>query len=143
MARKQSRLGKSLRHAWNAFVADREATSFAKENGYSRYYGSGGYNPSSTRLRHASDKTILTAIYTRMAVDAAGVDFRHIRRDEDGQYKEDMKSFLNDCLSVETNIDQSPFAFFVDVYLSLFDNGCIGIVPTDTTLNPLVSGGWD
>jgi hypothetical protein len=143
MARKQSRLGKSLRHAWNAFVADREATSFAKENGYSRYYGGGGYNPSSTRLRHASDKTILTAIYTRMAVDAAGVDFRHVRRDDDGQYKEDMKSYLNDCLSVEANIDQSPFAFFVDVYLSMFDNGCIGIVPTDTTLNPLVSGGWD
>lgn len=139
----RSRLGKQLRHAWNAFVADREAASIANEGQYSRYYGRSASNGTSTRLRHASDKTILTAIYTRMAIDAAGVDFRHVRLDDDDQYKEDIKSNFNDCLTVEANIDQSALAFFLDIYLSLFDNGCIALVPTDTTINPDVSGGWD
>ena len=76
MARPRSRLGKQLRHAWNAFVADQEAASIATDGNFSRYFGRSGNNPSSVRLRHASDKTILTAIYTRMAVDAASVDFR-------------------------------------------------------------------
>lgn len=143
MAKPGSRLGKQLRHAWNAFVADREATSIASAGNYSRYYGSGSYNPSGTRLRHANDKNILTSIYTRMAIDAASVDFRHVRLDEDGQYKEDIKSNFNDCLTVEANIDQAAFAFFLDLFLSLFDNGCLAIVPTDTTINPDISGGWD
>lgn len=140
-----ARLGTQLRHAWNAFVNDRQQESVAQENQYNRYFGRGvgNYNPSSIRLRHASDKTILTAIYTRMAVDAAGVDFHHVRLDEDGQYKEDIPSYLNDCLQIEANIDQAAAAFFLDVYLSLFDNGCIALVPVDTTLNPSVGGGWD
>jgi hypothetical protein len=140
----RSRFGKQLRHAWNAFVADREATSIANQNQYSRFYGNAsGRNPSSVRLKNASDKTILTAIYTRMAVDAASVDFRHVRLDEEGQYKSDIKSNLNDCLSVEANLDQASIAFFLDVYLSVFDNGYLAIVPTDTTLNPSMGGGWD
>lgn len=134
--------GKQLRHAWNAFVADREAGAIASANQYSRYYGQTSTN-GVTRLRHASDKTILTAIYTRMAVDAAGVDFRHVRLDNDGQYKEDLKSYLNDCLTVEANLDQAAAAFFLDVYMSMFDNGYLAIVPTDTTINPDLSGGWD
>lgn len=139
-----ARFGTQLRHAWNAFVADRELQSNANDGGYSPYYGSGrGYNSSTVRLRHASDKTILTALYTRMAVDASGVDFRHVRLDKDGQYVEDIKSNLNECLSVEANIDQASIAFFLDVYLSLFDNGCIALCPTDTTLNPQMTGGWD
>lgn len=139
-----SRFGKSLRHAWNAFVADREAQSFASANQYSPYYGrTSGYGTGGHRMRYANDKTILTAIYNRMAVDASGVDFRHVRLDDEGQYKEEMTSFLNDCLSVEANLDQASLTFFLDVYLSLMDNGCIAIVPTDTTINPNVSGGWD
>lgn len=143
MARPRSRLGKQLRHAWNAFVSDREEAAIATDNNYSRYFGRSGQNPASVRLRHASDKTILTAIYTRMAIDAAGVDFRHIRKDDNDQYKEEIDSNFNECLKVEANIDQSSLAFFLDVYLSMFDNGYIAIVPTDTTINPSVSGGWD
>lgn len=139
-----ARFGTQLRHAWNAFVADRELQSRANDNAFSPFYGTGrGYNTTTSRLRHASDKTILTALYTRMAVDAAGVDFRHVRLDENGQYKEDVKSNLNECLSVEANVDQASIAFFLDVYLSLFDNGCMAIVPTDTTLNPTMTGGYD
>lgn len=143
MARPRSRLGKQLRHAWNAFVSDREDAAIANNNSFSRYYGRSGQQAGSVRLRHANDKTILTAIYTRLAIDAAGVDFRHIRKDENGQYKEDIDSNLNQCLTLDSNIDQSALALFLDVYLSMFDNGYIAIVPTDTTINPSLSGGWD
>lgn len=140
----RSRIGKSLRHAWNAFVADREDTVFARENQFSRFYGQSSGRPSgSVALRQASDKTILTAIYVKIAVDAAGAEFRHIRTDDDGLYKEDIKSGLNDCLTVEANIDQASIAFFLDIYLSMFDNGYLAILPTDTTINPELSGGWD
>ena len=139
-----SRLGKSLRHAWNAFVSDRQDASFSQQNQYSRFYGSSSINGAGfVSHRHANDNTILTAIKVRMAVDASGVDFRHVRLDEDGQYKEDIPSFLNDCLTVEANIDQASTAFFLDVFMSLFDNGYMAILPTDTTLNPSVGGGWD
>lgn len=143
MARPRTSLGKQLRHAWNAFVSDREDAAIANANNYSRYYGRGSTNAGSVRLRHASDKTILTAIYTRLALDAAAVDFRHVRKDENGLYKEDIDSYLNRCLTLDANIDQSAFALFMDIFLSMFDNGCVAIVPTDTTLNPLMSGGWD
>jgi len=138
------RLGAQLRHAWNAFVSDRQDATIAREQNFSRFYGaSSGFNNGSSKMRHANDKTILTAIYTRMAVDAANVEFRHVRLDDDEQYKETIKSNLNECLSVSANIDQASIAFFLDVYISLFDNGYIAIVPTDTTINPDVSGGWD
>jgi len=141
---RRTRIGKSLRHAWNAFVSDRETQSFAKQNQYSRFYGqSSGRSYGSVSLRYANDKTLLTAIYVRMALDAASVDFRHVRLDDDDQYKEDIPSNLNNCLTVEANIDQAPLAFFLDVYMSMFDNGCIAILPTDTTINPDISGGWD
>lgn len=139
-----AQFGKQLRHAWNAFVADRENTSFASANKYSRYYGqSNGRSAALPQTRNANDKTILTAIKVRMAVDAASVDFKHIRTDADGQYKEDIKSYLNECLTVEANVDQASMAFFLDVYMSLFDAGYIAVVPTDTTLSPDLGGGWD
>src|SRR4051812_22405680 len=119
-----ARLGAQLRHAWNAFVADREATSLRRNQKFDPFYGrSIGGRPDIRRLRHVNDKTILTAVYVRMAVDAAGVDFRHVRLNEDGKYKEDIKSNLNDCLSVQANIDQASAVFFMDIYMSMFDNG--------------------
>lgn len=139
-----ARFGTQLRHAWNAFTSDREATSLRNNQRVSPWYGSSSNsNPNQRRMRHVNDKTILTAVYVRMAVDATGVDFRHIRVDENGQYKEDMKSYLNECLSVEANIDQAAAAFFMDIYMSMFDNGYLAIVPIDTTLNPDMTGGWD
>lgn len=139
----RERIGKQLRHAWNAFVADRQATSLRSTSRVSPWYGPSMGRPDTNRFRHVNDKTLLTAIYVRMAVDAAGVEFRHVRLDEDEQYKETIKSGLNECLSVEANIDQASAAFFLDVYMSLFDEGYIAIVPVDTTLDPELSGGWD
>lgn len=139
-----ARFGAKLAHAWNAFTADREATSLRNTQRVSPWYGSSsGSRPDMRRMRHVSDKTILTAVFVRMAVDAAGVDFRHVRLNEDDQYQEIIKSYLNDCLTVEANIDQAAAAFFLDIYMSLFDNGYLAIVPVDTTINPEVSGGWD
>lgn len=135
--------GKQLRHAWNAFTADRQATSLRRSTRVEPWYGTaGGRPPHVNRIRHAQDKTLLTAIYVRMAVDACGVEFRHVKT-EDDRYKKDMDSYLNQCLTVEANIDQAAAAFFLDVYMSMFDNGYIAIVPVDTTVNPDVSGGWD
>ena len=139
----RERFGKQLRHAWNAFVADRQATSLRDTSRVSPWYGPSNGRPDTNRMRHINDKTLLTAIYVRMAVDAAGVEFRHVRLDENEQYKETIKSGLNECLSVEANIDQAAADFFLDVYMTLFDEGYIGIVPVDTTLNPELSGGWD
>lgn len=136
-------LGSQLRHAWNAFVADRQAVSQRRSNNESPYYGRATTNrPDTHRLRHVSDKTILTAIYMRLAVDASGIEFRHIRNEND-QYKEDIKSYLNECLTVEANLDQAARAFFLDIYWSLFDWGYLAIVPVDTTLNPDITGGYD
>lgn len=140
----RDRFGKQLRHAWNAFVSDRQQTSQRRSQNVEPWYGSPhGRRADVTRLRHVNDKTILTAVYVRMAVDASGVEFRHVRLNPDGQYKEDIRSGLNECLSVEANIDQAAAAFFLDVYMSLFDNGYIAIVPVDTTISPDESGGWD
>src|SRR5690349_22480882 len=113
----RERLGKQLKHAWNAFVADRQATSLRNTSRVSPWYGPSMGRPDTNRLRHVSDKTVLTAIYVRMAVDASSVDFRHVRLDDDEQYKETMKSGLNDCLSVEANIDQASADFFLNLYM--------------------------
>ena len=139
----RERIGKQLRHAWNAFVADRQSTSLRNSSNVSPWYGPSMGRPDTNRMRHVNDKTLLTAIYVRMAVDAAGVEFRHVRLDDDEQYKETIRSGLNECLSVEANIDQASAAFFLDVYMSLFDEGYIAIVPVDTTLDPDMTGGWD
>jgi len=78
-----------------------------------------------------------------MAVDAALVQMRHVRLDDNGQYSEDIKSYLNECLTIEANIDQAAQAFFLDIYMTMFEDGELAIVPVDTTINPNTGGGWD
>jgi hypothetical protein len=138
-------VGAQLRHAWNAFTQDQQDRQVRARDQVSPWYGptTTSLSSATTRLKRINDKTILTAIYVRMAVDAAGVDFKHVRLDEDGLYQEVIQSYLNECLSVEANVDQAKTAFFLDVFMSLFDNGYMGLVPVDTTLNPDVGGGWD
>ena len=139
-----ARIGAQLRHAWNAFTQDTEDKIVQKERNYDPWYGSQfGQRPDAHRARRINDKTILTAILVRMAVDAAQVQLRHVRLDDNGRYSEDIKSYLNECLTVEANIDQAAQAFFIDLYMSLFEDGEIAIVPVDTTLSPLDGGTWD
>lgn len=126
-----------LKHGWNVF-------DFTDQN---PVIDGGGPATSSRadrgRYRFASAKTIVPAIYNRIAMDVAAVPIRHVRRDENNQYKEDMQSGLNTCLTVQPNLDQGPRQFIQDVIQSLFDWGVVALVPVDTTLNPLQTGGYD
>lgn len=130
-------LGNRLQHAWNAF--------FNRDPTPARYsYGDVYYSrPDRVRFSGGNEKSIVTSIYNRIAMDAAAIDIKHVRLDEDGRYIETLKSGLNECLSVEANIDQTGRAFLQDGYMSMFDEGCVALVPVDTTFNPENSGSYD
>lgn len=126
-----------LKHAWNAFVNLDERSPF-QTSGTS--YGS---RPDRTRLRFANERTIISSIYNRIAVDVAELSIKHVRLDNEGRFSEEIKSGLNNCLTVEANIDQAARAFRQDLVLTMFDEGVIAVVPVDTTSNPNVSGSFD
>lgn len=129
-----------LVHAWNAFKANEQGTQRLEGyDGGSSY----GTRPDRTRLRLSNERTLLASILTRLSMDAASVDVRHCRVDENSVYVEDIKSGLNNCLTLESNIDQAARAFRQDVYTTLFDKGVCAIVPVDTSINPSVSGSFD
>lgn len=133
-------IGTKLKHAWNAFVnedVDRRVRSYAEYG-----VGSGG-RPDRLRLNITNERSIISSIYTRIGIDVASSALRHVRLDDEGRYLDDIKSGLNDCLTVEANVDQAARHFRQDIATSLFDNGVIAIVPIDTTLNPNVTGGFD
>lgn len=101
------------------------------------YYGSSySYRPDRNSMSFGSDKSIITALYTRIAVDSAAMDIRHVRLDENDRYKEDMDSGLNNCLTLDANIDQTGSQFIEDVVFSMLDEGCVAIVPVDTDSDP-------
>lgn len=121
--------------AWNAF------TSFEAKNPLERDYGSGTptysvASPARTRPRYSNERSIISSIYTRIGVDVAGIALRHVLLDEEDRYVEDMKSHLNDCLTLEPNIDQGPRQFRQDICMTLFDHGVAAIVPVDTAKDP-------
>jgi hypothetical protein len=130
---------KSLRHAWNAFQ------NLDKDPVDQFNYGSASYarRPDRTQLNFSNERSIISSILTRVSIDVAAVDIRHVRLDDDGRYLEDIKSGIYDCLTVEANIDQAARHFRQDVAMTLLDKGTIAIVPVDTTINPLTSGGYD
>lgn len=131
--------------AWNAFVVTDTPNAFEYSSGGGAYSG-GSYStvsPSRPKLRYYNEKSIVSAIYTRISIDVAGVPFRHIKLDEIGRYKEDILSSLNDCLTLEANIDQSPRAFRQDIAMTLFDKGVAALVPVDTAVNPKTNEVFD
>lgn len=132
----KDRLNK-LRHAWNAFVNLDERTPFQTSG---TAYGS---RPDRTRLRFANERSIISAIYNRIAIDVADLQIKHVRLDDQGRFSEEITSALNNCFKIEANIDQAARAFRQDIVMSLFDQGTVAIVPIDTTLNPNVSGSFD
>ena len=119
-----------LKHAWNAFVNN------GSSNEYHDYGTSFSYQPSRRRLNRGNERTIVNAVLNRLAVDASQLKIEHVRLDENNKYIESIPSKLNYCLNVEANIDQTGRAFMQDVVLSMLDEGCIAIVPVETTLNP-------
>lgn len=121
-----------VKKAWNAFVVTDTPAGLQYSPGVSY----SPISPSRPRLRLYNERSIISAIYTRIGIDVAGVAIRHVELDDAGRYKADKKSRLNDCLQLEPNIDQSPRAFRQDIVMSLFDKGVAALVPVDTTINP-------
>jgi hypothetical protein len=131
------RLSDMLKHAWNAF------TNLEREDQFN--YGPASYStrPDRVRLNYSNERSIISSILTRLSIDVAAVDIRHVRLDDDGRYLEEVKSGLNNCLTVEANIDQAARHFRQDIAMTMFDKGVIAVVPVDTTVNPATSGGFD
>ena len=130
-------LGSRLKHAWNAFT-NRDPTYNRRDIGTSYYR-----RPDRPRLSRGNEKSIVTAVYNRIALDVASISIKHTRLDENGRYMEDINSGLNNCLTLEANIDQTGRAFIQDVVMSMLDEGCVALVPVDTSLDPKVTGSYD
>lgn len=126
-----------LKHSWNAFM-NRDPTS-SYENLGPGYYS----RPDRVRLTRGNDRTIVTSIFNRIALDVASITISHCRVDNNGRYIEDMDSGLNRCLNLEANIDQTGRAFIQDAVMSMLDEGCVAIVPVETTINPSKSASFD
>lgn len=126
-----------LKHAWNAFRNNRDPTEEAQQVWASTFISGGSaYRPDRVRLSRGRERSIVTAIYNRIAIDVAGHTIAHVRTDENGRYIETINSGLNNVLSIEANKDQTGRAFIQDVVMSLLDEGSCAIVPTDTSINP-------
>ena len=130
-------IGSRLKHAFNAFM-NRDPTADYRDTGP-------GYStrPDRTRLTRGNERSIVTSIYNRIAIDVAAINVNHCRIDENDRFVENMSSSLNNCLNLEANIDQTGRAFMQDVVMSLLDEGCVAIVPVETTIDPAVSSSYD
>ena len=126
-----------LRHAWNAFTNEEQRNSLPD------YGASYTANPSRTRRGWSNERSIITSIHTRLSIDVAASEIRHVRVDDEGRYVEDVSSGLNECLTVEANLDQAARAFRQDIAMTMFEKGVAAVVPVDTTLNPQLSGSFD
>jgi hypothetical protein len=135
-----ARFGDRLKHAWNAFT--NQTPIQTDEASYSQP-ASYGPRPDRPRLRSTNERSIISSVFTRLAIDFGQTEFKHVRLDDQKRYVEDIDSALNNCLTLEANLDQGASAFRRDMAMSLFDKGVIAIVPVDTTLNPNVTGSYD
>ncbi len=129
-----------LKNAWNAFTNNRDPTHISQYRDIGTSYV---YRPDRVRFSRGNERTIATSVYNRIAMDVASIAFKHCRIDKNGRYIEDIKSGLNDCLSVEANIDQTGRSFIQDVVMSMFDEGAVAIVPVDTSFDPTNSTSYD
>lgn len=125
-------LTQRLQNAWNAFRNPRDPTI----RDYGRSYT---YRPDRYKIRSGNERSIVTNVFNRIAVDCASVTMEHVKLDENGRYKDVMKSGLNECLTLSANLDQTGRAFIQDAVHSMFDEGVVAIIPTDTIGNPLTS----
>lgn len=132
----RGRLANALSHAWNAFINLDKVEPFSSASSY-------GVRPDRNRFRFTNDKSIISAIYNRIAIDVADLVIKHVRLDDQERFSEVIKSGLNSCLTVRANKDQAARMFRQDIVMTLFDEGVIAIVPVDTTTNPRMSGSFD
>lgn len=129
--------GSRLKHAWNAFFSRDPTASYQDVGiGYS-------YRPDRPRLTRGNERSIVTSVYNRIALDVASITIQHVRLDENNRFLSVINSGLNNCLTLEANIDQTGRAFIQDVVMSMFDEGCVAIVPVDTDKDPEKTGSYD
>ena len=126
-----------LQHAWNAFTGNDTRVQY-KDIG-----GGYGIRPDRPRLSRGNERSIITAIYNRIALDVSAIKIQHVRLDSNGGLLEVIDSGLNRALTVEANIDQTGRELIQDIVLSMFDEGVVAVVPVDTTLNPKLTGSYD
>lgn len=131
--------GGRLRHAWNAFTNNQTE----KQLSYFDVGGSYGIRPDRTRLSSSNERSIIASIYTRIGIDVSAIDIKHVRIDENNRYLSTIYSGLNNCLTLEANIDQSAQAFKQDVVMTMLDKGVVALVPVETSINPINSAGYD
>ena len=133
-------IGSRLRKAWNVFrnKEEEDASYWPKDIGPA-YYS----NPYRSRLSFRNERTTINSILNRIAVDASSINIKHVKTDDNGRYKEDVKSGLNYCFNTEANVDQAARAFRNDVFLTLLDKGSIVIVPTETNKDPVLNPNYD
>jgi hypothetical protein len=126
-----------IKHAWNAFLNRDPTTSYSD---YGRGYS---YRPDRVRLTRGNEKSIVTSVYNRIALDVASLSVKHVRLDDEDRFLSVMDTGLNNCLSLEANLDQTSRSFFQDVIMSMLDEGSVAIVPVDTTDDPTITGAYD
>lgn len=132
--------GSRLRHAWNAFLNKDPTTTRYRDVGMGYFY-----RPDRMRFSRGNERSIVTSVYNRIAIDAAAIEMRHVRLDENNRFLEVLNTGLNNCLELEANVDQTGRAFIQDVVMSMMDDGCVAIVPTDTDDDPEtgIAGSFD
>lgn len=126
-----------LKHAWNTFL-NRDPTVFYRDSG-----PGSSRRPDRTRLNVRNERSVITSVYNRIALDVSAIPIQHIRLDDNDRFLSVVDSGLNTCLTLEANVDQTGRAFIQDVVMSMFDEGCVAIVPVDTTLNPEKTDSYD
>lgn len=130
-------IGSRIKRAWNAFL--NRSPTYTRQHVGASY----SYRPDRPRLSRGNDRSIITSVYNRIAIDVSSVDMKHCQLDEENRYLEDIDSGLNTCLNLEANIDQTGRSFMQDVIMSMFDEGCVAIVPVDTSADPNLSSSYD
>lgn len=134
----ENTISSRLKHAWNAFINNRDPTASFRDIG-----GGYSYRPDRPRLTRGNERSIVTSVYNRIALDVAAINVQHCKLDENGRLLEEMDSKLNQCLTLEANLDQTSRAFIQDAVMSMLDEGCVAIVPVETTLDPKVTQSYD
>lgn len=133
----ETSLTSRAKRAWNAFF-NRDPTIKETDLGASYYY-----RPDRPRLTRGNERSIITSVFNRIALDVANINIQHCRLDENGRFKEVIDSPLNNCLNLEANVDQTGEALKQDIVMSMFDEGCVAIVPVDADVNPNNTGSYE
>lgn len=127
-----------FQNAWNAF-----RNKDPSNGSYFSYGESSSIRPDRPRLIRGSERSIINSIINRISIDASSIDIKHVRLDENQRYTEDVNSGLNNCLTLEANLDQTSRAFFQDVVTSMLDEGCVAVIPVDTSIDPRNTDSYD